>query len=139
MLGGAVVLAENPRIVKLANGWLIMNPGGGPPVKPDVTLRPPDDPGTASSFLDIRVADIERCHRERTDPAAEFLTPPLDRKDPAPRPQGRTALLPARPRRLPDRGRPVHRPAERHPRRPARRAGLTRAGAAAKAAAAGGR
>lgn len=30
VLGGEVVLAENPCIVKLANGWIIMNPGGGP-------------------------------------------------------------------------------------------------------------
>ncbi len=30
VLGGEVVLAENPCIVKLANSWLIMNPGGGP-------------------------------------------------------------------------------------------------------------
>ncbi|MFJ6070390.1 VOC family protein [Streptomyces sp. NPDC093065] len=81
VLGGEVVLAENPCIVKLANSWIIMNPGGGPtPDKPDVTLRPPDDPGTATSFLNIRVADIERCHREWSALGAEFLTPPIDRK-----------------------------------------------------------
>ena len=52
VLGGEVVLAENPCVVKLANSWLIMNPGGGPtPDKPDITLRPPTDPRTASSFL----------------------------------------------------------------------------------------
>ncbi|MEW9519732.1 VOC family protein [Streptomyces tubercidicus] len=81
VLGGEVVLAENPCIVKLANGWIIMNPGGGPtPDKPDITLRPPTDPNTVSSFLNIRVADIEECHRQWSAKGAEFLTPPLDRK-----------------------------------------------------------
>jgi catechol 2,3-dioxygenase-like lactoylglutathione lyase family enzyme len=81
VLGGEVVLAENPCVVKLANSWLIMNPGGGPtPDKPDITLRPPTDPGTTSSFLNIRVADIAACHREWGAKGAEFLTPPLDRK-----------------------------------------------------------
>ncbi|NEE24293.1 VOC family protein, partial [Streptomyces sp. SID7982] len=81
VLGGEVVLDENPCIIKLANSWLIMNPGGGPtPDKPDVTLHPPTDPGTATSFLNIRVADIERCYREWSAKGAEFLTPPIDRK-----------------------------------------------------------
>ena len=30
VLGGQVVLEENPCIIKLANSWVIMNPGGGP-------------------------------------------------------------------------------------------------------------
>ncbi|MFC4610430.1 VOC family protein [Streptomyces maoxianensis] len=81
VLGGEVVLEENPCTIKLANGWIIMNPGGGPtPDKPDVTLRPPTDPGTVSSFLNLRVADIEACHREWSAKGAEFLTPPIDRK-----------------------------------------------------------
>ncbi len=81
VLGGEVVLDENPCIVRLANSWLIMNPGGGPtPDKPDVTLHPPDDPHTATSFLNLRVADIARCYREWTERGAEFLTPPIDRK-----------------------------------------------------------
>jgi catechol 2,3-dioxygenase-like lactoylglutathione lyase family enzyme len=81
VLGGTVVLAENPCVVKLANGWIIMNPGGGPtPDKPDVTLRPPSDPSTATSFLNIRVADIWSCYREWSDKGAVFLTPPIDRK-----------------------------------------------------------
>ncbi|MGW4171932.1 VOC family protein [Streptomyces chartreusis] len=80
VLGGEVVLEENPCTVRLANGWIIMNPGGGPtPDKPDVTLRPPTDPNTVSSFLNLRVADIEATHREWTAKGAEFLTPPIDR------------------------------------------------------------
>lgn len=74
-------MAEDPCIVKLANGWLIMNPGGGPtPDKPDVTLHLPTDPHTATSFLNIRVADIDACYREWSAKGAEFLTPPIDRK-----------------------------------------------------------
>ena len=81
VLGGTVVLEENPCIIRLANGWIIMNPGGGPtPDKPGVTLRPPEDPGTASSFLNIRVADIQECYREWSAKGAQFITPPIDRK-----------------------------------------------------------
>jgi hypothetical protein len=31
VLGGQVVLEENPCIIKLANSWVLMNPGGPPP------------------------------------------------------------------------------------------------------------
>ena len=80
VLGGTVVLEENPCIVKLANSWIIMNPGGGPtPDKPDVTLEAPDEPHTVSSFLNIRVADIAAVHRQWSAGGAEFLTPPIDR------------------------------------------------------------
>ncbi|WP_399059403.1 VOC family protein [Streptomyces sp. BB1-1-1] len=42
--------------------------------------RRPADPGTATSFLNIRVADIERCYREWSALGAEFLTEPIGRK-----------------------------------------------------------
>lgn len=81
VLGGQVVLEENPCIVKLANSWLIMNPGGGPTDdKPDVTLRPPGDSQTTSAFLNIRVADIQACYTEWSAKGAEFLTAPIDRR-----------------------------------------------------------
>jgi len=39
VLGGQVVLEENPCIVKLANSWVLMNPGGPPtPDKPDISV-----------------------------------------------------------------------------------------------------
>ncbi len=80
VLGGEVVLEENPCIVKVANGWIIMNPGGGPtPDKPDVTLEPPTDPQTVSSFLNVRVADIRASYDEWKAKGAEFLTEPIDR------------------------------------------------------------
>ncbi|MGX7761510.1 VOC family protein [Streptomyces angustmyceticus] len=81
VIGGQVVLAENPCIVRLANSWIIMNPGGGPtPDKPDVTLVPPDDPHTVSAFINLRVANIETCYAQWSAKGAEFLTPPIDRR-----------------------------------------------------------
>ncbi|MFD9095774.1 VOC family protein [Streptomyces collinus] len=81
VLGGKVVLEENPCIVKVANGWIIMNPGGGPTEdKPDVVLRTPDDPSTVSGFLNVRVADIHAFYATASAKGVEFLTPPIDRR-----------------------------------------------------------
>jgi catechol 2,3-dioxygenase-like lactoylglutathione lyase family enzyme len=80
VLGGQVVIAENPCIVKLANTWVIMNPGGPPtPDKPEVTLVPNERSNEVSSFLNLRVADIQACYRDWSARGAEFLTEPLDR------------------------------------------------------------
>lgn len=82
ILGGEIVLEENPAIINVANGWIIMNPGGGPtPDKPDTTLVPPEpDNNTVSSFLNVRVADIRQFYADATAKGAQFLTEPLDRK-----------------------------------------------------------
>lgn len=81
IFGGEVVLEENPAIVKIANGWIIMNPGGGPtPDKPDVYLAPPEPGDPVSSFLNVRVADIAAFYEAATGKGAQFLTEPLDRK-----------------------------------------------------------
>lgn len=81
ILGGEVVLEENPAIVKVANSWIIMNPGGGPtPDKPGVTLAPPENTDAVSSFLNVRVADIGAFYSGAVAKGAEFLTEPLDRK-----------------------------------------------------------
>lgn len=81
VFAGEVVLEENPAIVKIANSWIIMNPGGGPtPDKPDVTLAPPEPGGPVSAFLNVRVADIAAFYAEATAKGAEFLTEPIDRK-----------------------------------------------------------
>ncbi len=80
VLGGQVVLDGEPTIVKLANGWVIINVGGGPTEdKPDVVLEPPGDLTRTSAFLNIRVADIRAVHEEWSARGAEFLTPPIDR------------------------------------------------------------
>jgi catechol 2,3-dioxygenase-like lactoylglutathione lyase family enzyme len=81
IFGGEVVLAENPAIVRIANGWIIMNPGGGPtPDKPDVTLTPPEPGDPVSAFLNVRVADIAAFYAGARAKGAHFLTEPLDRK-----------------------------------------------------------
>lgn len=81
ILDGDVVLDENPCIIKVANSWIIMNPGGGPTAdKPEVTLRPPQDLSTASSFLNVRVADIASAYERWRAKGAEFLTAPIDRR-----------------------------------------------------------
>jgi catechol 2,3-dioxygenase-like lactoylglutathione lyase family enzyme len=81
IFGGEVVQDENPAILKIANGWIIMNPGGGPtPDKPDLTLRAPERGDPVSSFLNVRVADIAAFYADATAKGAQFLTEPLDRK-----------------------------------------------------------
>jgi catechol 2,3-dioxygenase-like lactoylglutathione lyase family enzyme len=79
VLGGELVLDGEPSIVQLSNGWVIINVGGGPTDdKPTVTLEAPRDPDLVSSFLNIRVADIENIYEEWTARGAEFLTAPKD-------------------------------------------------------------
>jgi catechol 2,3-dioxygenase-like lactoylglutathione lyase family enzyme len=80
VLGGEVVMEGEPTIVQLANGWVIINVGGGPTEdKPEVVLEAPGDPNRVSAFLNLRVADIERCYEDWRARGAEFLTPPQDR------------------------------------------------------------
>jgi hypothetical protein len=63
VLGGTVVLEENPCIVKLANSWILMNPGGPPtPDKPVITVADYEPGPTTSIFLNLRVADIHACY-----------------------------------------------------------------------------
>ena len=75
VLGGKVVIEENPCMVKLANTWIIMNPGGGPtPDKPGISVvnYEPDD--TTSIFLNLRVADIAACYREWSERGGRDLS-----------------------------------------------------------------
>jgi hypothetical protein len=59
ILGGKVIKPNNPCYIKLANTWVILNSGGGPtPDKPEVFLEIPSGLNRASSFLNLRVADI---------------------------------------------------------------------------------
>jgi catechol 2,3-dioxygenase-like lactoylglutathione lyase family enzyme len=77
VLGGETVRADQPAIVALANSWIIINVGGGPTDdKPTVTLETPSDPNRTSSFLNIRVADIEAVYADWSSRGAEFLTEP---------------------------------------------------------------
>ena len=80
MLGGETVRVGEPSFVALANSWIIINAGGGPTDdKPTVTLETPPDPDRVSSFLNIRVADIESVYSDWSSRGAEFLTPPKRR------------------------------------------------------------
>jgi len=80
VLGGETVLEGEPTVVALANGWIIINVGGGPTDdKPTVTLEPPSDQDRVSAFLNIRVADIHAVYEEWSGRGAEFVTPPIDR------------------------------------------------------------
>ena len=73
--------AGEPSFVALANSWIIINVGGGPTDdKPTVTLESPKDPDRASSFLNIRVADIQAVYAEWSARGASFLTPPKEHK-----------------------------------------------------------
>jgi catechol 2,3-dioxygenase-like lactoylglutathione lyase family enzyme len=75
VLGGKTV--DNVTYVPLANSWIIINDGGGPTDdKPTVTLETPPDPDRVSSFLNIRVADIQAAYAEWSARGAEFPTHP---------------------------------------------------------------
>lgn len=81
MLGGTIVLSENPAMVRVANSWIILNPGGGPtPDKPGITLTPHQEGDPVTTFLNVRVADIAAFYASATAKGARFLTEPLDRK-----------------------------------------------------------
>ena len=78
ILGGKIVRREDPCIIKLANSWITLNSGGGPtPDKPEVILETPPDPNRLSSFLNLRVADIQACYNEWKGKGAQFITEPL--------------------------------------------------------------
>jgi catechol 2,3-dioxygenase-like lactoylglutathione lyase family enzyme len=80
VLGGVAVKEGEPSIVALSNGWIIINSGGGPTDdKPTVTLETPSDPDRVNSFLNIRVADIQKVYEQWSARGAVFLTPPIER------------------------------------------------------------
>jgi catechol 2,3-dioxygenase-like lactoylglutathione lyase family enzyme len=79
VLGGRVAFSGPGGLtyVALSNSWIIINGGGGPTDdKPAVTLQTPRDPDRVSSFLNIRVKDIEAVYAEWSARGAPFLTPP---------------------------------------------------------------
>jgi predicted enzyme related to lactoylglutathione lyase len=84
VFGGQIVRKSEstgePAYIRIANTWLIVNVGGGPtPDKPTVILRPPADPDEVSSFMNIRVADIQACYRLWRSRGAQFLTEPKEK------------------------------------------------------------
>lgn len=80
VLGAQVTNVRNPVILSLGGATLILNDGGDPTDdKPGVTLTTPSDPSRTSAFLNARVTDIARVHRETTARGAHWLTEPVDR------------------------------------------------------------
>jgi catechol 2,3-dioxygenase-like lactoylglutathione lyase family enzyme len=77
VLGGTLERSGEPTNVALANSWIVINRGGGPTDdKPTVALETPGDLDRVSSFLNIRVKDIEAVYAEWSARGAQFLTPP---------------------------------------------------------------
>jgi len=71
---------DAPGYIQIANTWLIVNVGGGPtPDKPTVTLSAPAGSDSFTSFLNIRVADIQACYELWRSRGAEFITEPKDK------------------------------------------------------------
>ena len=69
-----------PGYLQIANTWLIVNGGGGPtPDKPTVILSVLADPDKISSFMNIRVADIQACYKLWKSRGANFITEPKDK------------------------------------------------------------
>jgi predicted enzyme related to lactoylglutathione lyase len=69
-----------PEYIQIANTWLIVDVGGGPiPDKPSVTLSVLADPDRISSFMNVRVADIQACYELWRSRGAEFITEPKDK------------------------------------------------------------
>jgi catechol 2,3-dioxygenase-like lactoylglutathione lyase family enzyme len=84
VFGGRIMTRGNnsglPAFVQIANTWLILYFGGGPtPDKPTVTLSVPADLDTVSSFLNVRVTDIQACYELWRNRGAEFITEPMDK------------------------------------------------------------
>src|SRR6202167_2238096 len=67
-----------PGYIQIADTWLIVNVGGGAtPDKPSVTLSVPAGPDSVSSFMNIRVADIQASYELWRSRGAEFITEPI--------------------------------------------------------------
>ena len=77
VLGATVLRDGEPTFLRLANSWLTINGGGGgTDDKPDVIASPPRDPNVLSNFINLRVADIKRCHEVWSSRGAKFITEP---------------------------------------------------------------
>jgi len=77
VLGATVLREGEPTFLRLANIWLTINGGGsGTDDKPDVIASPPRDPNVLSNFINLRVADIQRCHEVWSSRGAKFITEP---------------------------------------------------------------
>ncbi len=82
LFGATIVQERDPVILRISNGWLILNVGGDPTDdKPEVFAMPPQNERVLTGALNIRVADIEAVYQDWTARGAQFLTPPKDHGD----------------------------------------------------------
>jgi catechol 2,3-dioxygenase-like lactoylglutathione lyase family enzyme len=84
VFGGRILSRGDSKVrhgsIQIANTWLIVNVGGVPtPDKPSVTLSVLADTNRISSFMNIRVANIQACYKLWKSRGAEFLTEPKDK------------------------------------------------------------
>ncbi|HZV76964.1 MAG TPA: VOC family protein [Candidatus Babeliales bacterium] len=77
VLGATVLREGEPVFLRLKNIWLTINRGGGgTDDKPDVTATPPKDLNALSSFINLRVVDIQQCYELWRSRGAKFITEP---------------------------------------------------------------
>ena len=74
---GGLIRPGGLTYVALSNSWIIINVGGGPTDdKPAVTLETPRDRDRVSSFLNIRVKDIEAVYADLERPGCSIPDAP---------------------------------------------------------------
>ena len=67
-------------VLKFQGSWLLLVTGGEPTEdKPGVTFAPPEDPGSVSHEMTIRVPDCKAAYEILKARGAGFLTPLFDR------------------------------------------------------------
>jgi lactoylglutathione lyase len=77
VLDAKVLMEGPPCILRFYNTWLVLSSEGGPTDdKPDVVAVAPQDGGTLTSALNLRVADIYEVYTKWSARGAAFLTPP---------------------------------------------------------------
>jgi lactoylglutathione lyase len=77
VLGATVLRKGEPTFLRLKNIWITINRGGGgTDDKPEVIASPPKDLNTLSSFLNLRVVDIQGCYELWRSRGAKFITEP---------------------------------------------------------------
>jgi len=108
VLGGEVVLEGEPTIVKLANGWIIINVGGGPHRRQTgSSARHPDRPQPGQQFPQPPGGRHQRCVRAMECPWREVPHSPHRSRRRGPVLHARSRRPPHRSRRGDRRARPV--------------------------------
>ena len=59
--------------------WRAFYSGPPTPDKPEISVVNYEPGNTVSSFMNLRVADIQACYEQWSSKGAEFVTPPIDR------------------------------------------------------------